>query len=97
MFLAGLKFGIGFLAGTSGLMAVMIGLVALAECVKKWWNSESERARQQRAKEAEFRREMIDRAERAIARREKVLFLLRYPSAAGERLESADGRTEYIQ
>lgn len=97
MFLAGLKFGIGFLTGASSLMAVMIGLVALAEWFKNWWNSESDRTRQERAEESQFRKEMVDRAELAIARREKVLFPLRYPSETGDRFESADRRSEYVQ
>lgn len=97
MFLAGLKFGIGFMIGTSGLLTVVIGLVALAEWLKNWWDGESERARQERAGKAELRREIVDQAELAIARREKVLFLLRYPSQAGQHTESPRRRTEYVQ
>ena len=97
MFLAGLMFGLGFMIGTSGLLTVVIGLVALAEWVKNWRAGENERARQERAGKAELHREIVDQAEFAIARREKVLFLLHYPSEAGARTESAGRRTEYVQ
>jgi hypothetical protein len=87
----------GLLVGMSGLMAVLIGLVALAEWFKRWWASESERARQERAEEAALRREIVDQAEFAMVRREKVLIPWRYPRDAEESAESPGPRIEYIQ
>jgi hypothetical protein len=94
MFLAELKFGMGFVIGMSGLLAVVIGLIALAEWVKKGWASETERAWNEMANRAALRQEMVDLAEHAIMRREKVLILLRFPDRTEE---SAGRRTEYIQ
>jgi hypothetical protein len=89
MFLAGLKFGIGFLVGMSGTVAIVMGLVALATWFKRWWASKSEQARQEMAERMEFRKQMVDRAELTIARHEKLLVLLRYPSWIDEETESA--------
>jgi hypothetical protein len=97
MFLAGLKFGIGFFVGMSGTVAIVMGLVAMATWFKRWWVRESKRYRQEMTDEVELRKEMVERAEHTIARHEKVLFLLRYPSQAGQHTESFRRRTEYIQ
>ena len=97
MFLAGLMFGIGFLVGISGTVAIVMGLVALAMWFKRWWASESKRSRKGMTDEVELRKEMVERAEHTIARHEKVLFLLRYPSQVGQCTESPHRRTEYVQ
>ena len=97
MFLAGLMFGIGFLIGISGTVAIVMGLVALVEWFMRRWVSKSEQARQEMTERTEFRKQMVDRAEHTIAHHEKVLVLLRYPSWGSERTESARRRSEYIQ
>ena len=97
MFLKGLLFGIGWIVGTGVAITAAIGIVALAEWVKKWWDSESERAWPERAEETEVGKELVDRVDLAIKRREKVIVLFRYPSDAEDRLKSAGQRNEYVQ
>jgi flagellar biosynthesis component FlhA len=97
MFLAGVMFSIGLLVGTSGTVAIVMGLVALAAWFKRWWVSKSEQARQQMADQAELRKEMLDQAGLTLTRSEKVLFLLRYPSQVDEHSDSSRRRTEYVQ
>ena len=96
MFLAGLKFGIGFLVGMSGTGAIVMGLVALATWFKRWWASESKRSRQKMTNKVELRKDIVELAEHTIARHEMVLHLLRYPSQAGQHTEYPR-RTKYVQ
>ena len=97
MFFAGLMFEIGFLVGTSGTLASVIGVVALAEWLKRWCASKSKQVRQEMAERTEFRKQMVDRAEFMIARHEKLLVLLRYPSWVNEDTEPVCRRSEYFQ
>jgi hypothetical protein len=97
MFFTGLTFGIGFFVGMSGTVAIVIGFVALAEWLMRWWTSKSEQARKRMTERTEFRKQMTERAEPAITRHEKMLVLLRYPSLVDEKPESACRRSVYIR
>jgi hypothetical protein len=97
VFLAGLKFGIGFLVGMSGMVAIVMGLVAQVKWFKSWWASEGKRSPQGMTDAVALRNEMVERTEHTIAGHEKVLFLLRYPNQAGQHTESPRRRTEYVQ
>jgi hypothetical protein len=87
----------GFMIGIGGLISILMGSVALAEWVKSAWTSESGRARQQRAEDAELPREMVDEAEFAVACREKIFILLRHQRDCDEQTESAGRKTGYVQ
>ncbi|MGA2249887.1 hypothetical protein [Terracidiphilus sp.] len=95
MFLAGLKFGFGFLIGMSGVVVIGVALVALAEWFRNWWKVK--RARQGRAEQAKLRKELVNQARFVTARRTKALILWRSPRDAEERAESSGPRIVYIR
>jgi len=97
MFLTVLKFGIGLLFGTSGLLGVFVVLFAFSEWVKKWWSRESEHGWQQSADGPVHLREMAAPDRLTIAHREKVLVMLRYPSEDGAGSESSNRSSWYVQ
>ncbi len=91
MFLAGLKFALGLWVGLGTLLTLAICIGALIEPVFQ---------RKEERKKAHQR--LVNRAELAIAHRNKVLrskvlVVLRYPSWADEWEESAHRRSKNMQ
>ena len=97
MFLEGLEFGLGLITGMSAFLVIIIGSVTLAERVKNWWHSESERARQEMAERAGLRKKMVDRAELTMTQREMVLVMVHHLSWFDEEAEPTGRRRAYIQ
>lgn len=88
MFLKGLLFGAGATMGMVAVTAFFIGLIALAE----WLNICYESVR-----EVCPHAKLVDRAERAIARRDRLHLLLRNQEGGEESMRSPSPKTTYVQ
>jgi hypothetical protein len=80
MFLAGLKFALGFATGSGALVAFVLCVIAIAE----WTSFQRKKRREQTDKR------IVGQTKVAIARRERVFVVLRYPSWVNEPEESAN-------
>jgi len=87
MFLAGLKFALGLMAGIFVVLGVLIGIIALAEwatnCWRKWHQSTDPK--------------IVAQAEPAIERRNRVLIVLRHPGGADHPARPVHRSAKYLQ
>ena len=103
MFLAGLKFAMGFLTGMGALGTFVMCVIALAECSflrKKEHKHASQKTvgGPEPAVERKYADPIIvDRSELSIVRSRKFFLVLRYPSWVDEPEQIAHPKSKYTQ